>query len=109
MKILLSPSKTKKLQGKPTAPVFDKVMTDAIVGHMKTLTAEVIVKALKVKPDMAAELVAFYQNHDDAPVGRRLSAIRVSLLKIWHGLNYLKKLRLLGMTMYVFCPVCTVS
>lgn len=69
MKILLSPSKTKKLQGKPTAPVFDKVMTDAIVGHMKTLTAEVIVKALKVKPDMAAELVAFYQNHDDAPVG----------------------------------------
>lgn len=69
MKILLSPSKTKTLQGKATAPVFDKAMTEAIVAHMKTLSVEAIVKALKVKPDMAEALAAFYQNYEAAPEG----------------------------------------
>ena len=47
MKILLSPSKTKTLQGKATAPVFAKALTEAIVAHMQTLSAEAIMKALK--------------------------------------------------------------
>lgn len=69
MKILLSPSKTKTLQGKATAPVFAKALTEAIVAHMQTLSAEAIMKALKVKEDMAADLVEFYQNYETAPEG----------------------------------------
>lgn len=69
MKILLSPSKTKTLQGKVSAPVFDKSMTDAIVAHMKTLSAETIMKALKVKADKAEELAAFYNDYKTAPEG----------------------------------------
>ena len=106
MKILLSPSKTKTLQGKATAPVFAKALTEAIVAHMQTLSAEAIMKALKVKEDMAADLVEFYQNYETAPEGAAALSYSGLAFKNLAWRICLKKHRPSVMTMYVFYPLC---
>lgn len=74
MKIILSPSKTKKIVGTPSKSVFDEVTSKAIVEHMATLPVSQVKKALKIKEDKALEVSTFFQSYGAAPVGEAFSS-----------------------------------
>ncbi|SUP44229.1 YaaA family protein [Veillonella criceti] len=74
MKILLSPSKTKTLQGTPKAALFQAAMTDAIIDHLQTLTVSELGKALKLAEPKTEPLVAFYQNYRNEPSGTAIES-----------------------------------
>lgn len=74
MKILLSPSKTKTLQGEPRAPLFQSEMTAAIISHLQTLNAFELGKALKLAEPKAEPLVAFYKDYETLPTGTAIES-----------------------------------
>lgn len=69
MKVIVSPSKTKKIKGIPTAPLFDAAMTERIVKHMQSLSLEAIGKALKLTQEKAIGVQEFFTHYDEAPMG----------------------------------------
>ena len=69
MKVIVSPSKTKKIKGIPTAPLFDAAMTERIVKHMQSLSLEAIGKALKLTQEKAIGVQEFFTHYDEAPTG----------------------------------------
>lgn len=69
MKIIISPSKTKQLQGQGKSPLFNEAITKALLTHMQALSVEDIGKALKLKADKAGEVKDFYGHYETAPSG----------------------------------------
>lgn len=69
MKILLSPSKTKTLQGKVTKNNIWNTETNTIVEHLQSMSLEEIAQMLKLKNDKAQELYEFYKNYANEPSG----------------------------------------
>lgn len=69
MKIVLSPSKTKTIQGAPTVATFHPEMTERIMSHVRSLSLGELGKALKLKDDKAVLLHEFYQSFDTQPTG----------------------------------------
>lgn len=69
MKIVLSPSKTKKLSGTPTGAHHFNHITESIVAHVQTLNAAALAKILKIKDDKAQVLYELYQQFNSLPVG----------------------------------------
>ncbi|KAF1683168.1 YaaA family protein [Veillonella sp. R32] len=74
MKILLSPSKTKTLQGTPTMPLFQEARTEAIVGQVQSLTVAELGKALKLAEAKVEPWVTFYKAYETAPVGTAIES-----------------------------------
>lgn len=69
MKIVLSPSKTKKISGIPTKGQPFAHITESIVNHVKALDAAALGKILKIKEDKSAQLYELYQHFEELPVG----------------------------------------
>lgn len=89
MKILLSPSKTKKLTGTPKQGVFNEALTKDIVAHIQQMDSAVFAKALKLKGDKGTEWFEFYQHFDDEPVGTAIESYSGLAFKNfdWQGLS----------------------
>lgn len=69
MKIVLSPSKTKKISGIPTKGQPFAHITESIMTYVKALDAAALGKILKIKADKAAQLYELYQHFEELPVG----------------------------------------
>lgn len=69
MRILVSPSKTKKLKGIATIELFSESLTGRILQSVKRLSAESLGKLLKLKTDKAAQLQTFYEQFETMPEG----------------------------------------
>lgn len=73
MKIILSPSKTKKIappgEGAAWEPEFCPAVTQALVEYLAVFSPAQLAKVLKIKEDKAAALCEFYQNYEKQPPG----------------------------------------
>ena len=89
MKILLSPSKAKKLTGTPKQGVFNEALTKDIVAHIQQMDSVAFAKALKLKGDKGAEWFEFYQHFDSEPVGTAIESYSGLAFKNfdWQGLS----------------------
>ena len=68
MKIILSPSKTKSLNGVGTAPA-DGALTKRIADHLAAMPVAALGKALKLDAEKAAQWHDFYESFDSAETG----------------------------------------
>lgn len=89
MKILVSPSKTKKLTGTPAQGVFNESLTQAIVAHIQQMDSTAFSKALKLKGDKGTEWYEFYKNFSQEPVGTAIESYSGLAFKNfdWQGLS----------------------
>lgn len=69
MKIILSPSKTKALNGVATKAPADAALTKRIAAHLAAMPVAALGKALKVDDEKAMQWHTFYENFDTAPTG----------------------------------------
>ena len=82
MKIIISPSKTKKINNLPIKdsgsltqkePLYLEI-TNEIIEKIKTFSVEEIEKKFKLKKDKAEKLLEFYQNYENEKSGNALAS-----------------------------------
>lgn len=69
MKIILSPSKTKVLQGVGTKTLADEALTKRIAAHLAAMPVTALGKALKLDAEKAAQWHDFYEGFEMVPTG----------------------------------------
>ncbi len=74
MKIIMSPSKTKKLTGWGEKPLFVSSYTQHIVDVLQTLPLHVLVNKMKIKEDKGKALLDLYRHMDDATRGEGVTS-----------------------------------
>ncbi len=89
MKILISPSKTKVLQGQGQGPLFHEEITNKIVTHMQGLSVADIGKMLKIKEDKAMDVHSFFLHYEEMPEGMAATSYSGLAFKNldWQGLS----------------------
>lgn len=89
MKIILSPSKTKKITGLPSAGLFHKAKTEAVVKRMQSVSYDTLMKLQKLKEEAATACHIFWQTYGDAPAGRAVESYSGLAFKnlAWHTLD----------------------
>lgn len=78
MKIIISPSKTKKLRKikgikNIKKPLFPKI-TDQIIKELSKFSKEKMEKKFKVKKEAAEKLISFYRNYEEKEAGHALAS-----------------------------------
>ncbi len=74
MKIIMSPSKTKSIAGKGVENHFAMEKREQIIEHMRGLSVEDIMKALKIKEELAQKVKAFYLNYKKEKSGAAIAS-----------------------------------
>ena len=82
MKIIISPSKTKKINNLPIKDIgslikkepFYLEMTNEIIEKIKTFSVEEIEKKFKLKSEKAQKLLEFYKNYENEKSGNVLAS-----------------------------------
>ena len=82
MKIIISPSKTKKINNLPIKDSgsltqkepFYLEITNEIIERIKTFSVEEIEKKFKLKNEKAQKLLEFYQNYENEKSGNALTS-----------------------------------